>query len=152
MELSNNMQKRIYALWSPSSKGKTTTVKKIAEELYRLFPYAVISPDLNALYQAEINITVTIKGVKIGITSQGDPGTGLNNRLEQHASNGCHILVCTTRTRGETEEAVHAIERNFRFQAVWFTNYQSGYATEHDYLNQKSAIHVIDLMRDMCGF
>jgi hypothetical protein len=147
------MQKRIYALWSPGSKGKTTAVKKIAKELYRIFPRADIFPDVASLAKGEIDLVITIGKIKIGITSQGDPGTGLYGRLEKHANhNSCNILVCTTRTYGETVQAVEAIEKKYGFRAVWFTNYQSGFPGEHDYLNQKSAEAIIALMRDMCSF
>jgi hypothetical protein len=43
------MQKRIYALWSPGRKGKTTTVKLIAQELHRLFPSATVLPNAAAV-------------------------------------------------------------------------------------------------------
>ncbi|MCW3074610.1 MAG: hypothetical protein JWP69_1679 [Flaviaesturariibacter sp.] len=146
------MQKRIYALWSPGSKGKTTTGKLIAGELHRLFPAAPVLPDAAALSGGEINIQIVIGKLKIGITSQGDPGTGLYQRLEKHALDGCHIIVCTTRTRGETEEAVEETERRYGFRAVWFTNYQSGFPGEHAFLNEASATRLVSLMRAMCGF
>jgi hypothetical protein len=147
------MQKRIYALGSLGSKGKTTTVKKIAKELYNIFPSAEIFPDVASLAKGEIDLLINTGKIKIGITSQGDPGTGLYGRLETHANhNSCHILVCTTRTYGETVQAVEAIEKKYDFRAVWFTNYQSGFAGEYDYLNQKSAEHIISLMRAMCSF
>ena len=146
-------KKRIYALSNGASQGKTTTVKRIADELHRLFPTAPITPGLTSLSEHEILITLTIKGVKIGITSQGDPGTGLYRRLEQLAdSEKCDLLICTTRSRGETVRAILDIEKAFGFETVWFSNYQSENPLNHLYLNQKSALQVVELIRDMNGF
>ena len=144
------MQKRIFALWGASSVGKTTTLRFIAREIMRSFFGAQANIELEPLPKEDITVIITISSMRIGITSQGDPGRGLFERLQTLVDANCAIIFCATRTSGETVREVEEIEKENNYRATWVTNYQSGFEEERAKLNQKSAEHIVQLMRNMC--
>ena len=144
------MQKRIFALYGVSNVGKTSTLKLIAREIMRQFFGAASSVVLEPLPTGELIVIITTGKIKIGITSQGDPNTGLAERLKDFLANNCDIIFCATRTSGGTITNVEEMERVNGYRTTWVTNYQSGYADERSFLNQRSAEDLVNLMRWMC--
>jgi hypothetical protein len=47
----------------------------------------------------------------IGITSKGDPGSKLEERLKLFVKLGCTIIICATRTDGETAKSADSLRR-----------------------------------------
>jgi len=85
------MKKTIIAVWGTASQGKTSTIKEVAKLLEQKFKNVITDPTpIN--YEGEIYVVIIIGTIKIGITSQGDPNTGLPDRLEELASKGCDII------------------------------------------------------------
>lgn len=146
------MQKRIFALWGLASTGKTTTLKLIAREILRQFPDASSNILLDPIPDGDIDkIIIIIGSIVIGITTKGDPNSNLDGRLKILVDEHCSIIFCATRTSGLTVEIVEAFELENDFRATWITNYQSGSAEERDFLNQRAAGDVVNLMIAMCN-
>ena len=148
------MQRRIFAVWGVAGCGKTTTLKLIAREILRNYFGSIPDIPLEPLPDGDMTTIIdvpTVRGiVRIGITSKGDPNTDLISRLEELVSKRCEIIFCATRTSGTTVQDVEFIERKHKFRATWVTNYQTGYVDERAFMNQKSAEHLVSLMRFVC--
>lgn len=80
--------------------GKTHTLRKVYEKLN--------SHEKTILEQPNDDIYATIKmgDFLIGITTQGDPMSGLKERLNELMQKSCDIIVCASRSKGNTVEDV----------------------------------------------
>lgn len=148
------MQNRIFAVWGIGGIGKTTILKLVAREIMRVFSEASCSVQLDPIPLGDITAIISIGDIRIGISTQGDPGTALSKRIRELIEVECMVIFCATRTKGETVTDVEAIEAstNYTYRTTWVTNYQSGFEGEHEELNRLSAIHLVQLMRELCRF
>ena len=62
-------------------------------------------------------MVLTIEGVLIVILSQGDPGTALADRFDACVTLNAQVIVCATRTRGETVNAVKQL--GGEYEVLW---------------------------------
>jgi hypothetical protein len=90
-----------------------------------------------------VNITVimTIDDVKFGIESQGDPNSRLFKNLDRFVKIGCKVIVCATRSRAATVEAVNSLSGEFRIE--WFPNLSISSASEHEAANRSDALQIV---------
>lgn len=105
------MKREVIALWGKAKSGKSQTIKR-AYDLLRL-QYNNAQEEHEILGDIDIRVVLIINGVKIGIESQGDPGGRLEKSLSLFVRIGCTVIVCTTRTRGETVDIVNSLRPNY---------------------------------------
>ena len=152
MSLKKESQRTIIAVWHSADMGKTETIRAFANLLLNTFPLIEsIRPD-PAFVPAtgDFILVVRINGVVIGITSQGDPGTDLENRLINLADNReCDIILCSTRTRGETVIAVDRVARSRNYRTIWTSTYQIAGQANQQLVNDLKAKHLLDLIQTL---
>jgi hypothetical protein len=102
--------KKVIALRGRSNVGKSSTIKQAYELLLAKYPRAEKEHEI---FRVDIRVVLTINGVKVGIESQGDPGSRLVESLRLFVKLGCKIIVCATRTKGKTVDAVNKLEPNY---------------------------------------
>lgn len=107
--------KAIFAVRGVGNRGKTTSIKLVYELLQQKYPEAVPN---EIFIGKDISVIMQIGSIKIGIESHGDPNTRLLKRLRLFAEEGCEIIVCATRSTGQTEDAVNKFARDY--QINWF--------------------------------
>jgi len=144
--------KTILAIWHSAEKGKTETIREFAKlliEKYNIDTDINLEPILIPT-KADFRLIVNINGKVVGIESQGDPGTGLKDRLIVLADlNNCDIIICSTRTKGETIDAVDNLHYNYGFQTIWTSTYQIAKESEQKLANKLKAKHIIDLLQTL---
>lgn len=116
------MKKKVIALKGISNRGKTWTVKKAYELLISKYKDATIDKYPEPILRKDIRVVLTIKGVKIGIESQGDPNGRLvkePNSLSVFVDVGCRVIICATRTKWATFDAVNALSQK-NYDVIWF--------------------------------
>ena len=141
--------KTIIAIRHASNKGKSETLRSLAEHLLDTYPLHIIKhlspspiPD-----KGDISMVVEINGKIIVIESQGDPYTELEKRLTKIVdSYNPDLIFCATRTKGETMIAIENVAAK-GFQIIWTSTYQS--QTNHTQLNKLKAKHLLDLAKEM---
>ena len=107
--------KSIVAVRGSANSGKSSSVKEALSLLKSKYPMAVVE---ERFVGVDITIVITINGVKVGIESQGDPNSRLFASLKTFVKIGCHIIVCATRTRGATVNAVDALSATYRIHWI----------------------------------
>lgn len=142
--------KTIIAIWHVAEKGKTETVRAIANNLMEMYPnYNAIFP--NPAFVPDENdfrLVIEINGKIIGIESEGDPNSNLETRLIELATKyKCDIIYCTTRTKGETVRAVERTADSHDFDQIWTSTYQT--TAQHQIVNDLKAKHIIDLTQNL---
>ncbi len=152
MSLKKEHQGTIIAIWHAADMGKTETLRAFANLLITTFPdcepIRPIPPNVPAT--GDILLVVRINGVVIGITSQGDPSTDLENRLINLVDNReCTIILCATRTRGETVTAVDRVASSRNYRTIWTSTYQIEGQDNQRIVNNLKAAHLLDLIQTL---
>src|SRR3989339_799959 len=91
------MKKKVaIAIVGPGNTGKSATLRKVYDHLKAEYPKAVpkIKEEVN---NGDVLAIIEIEGLKVGIESQGDPGSRLLKSLEMFVSLQCEIIVCAAR-------------------------------------------------------
>ncbi len=100
------MNNTIFALAGRANSGKTKTIKIVLSLFKEKFTYAQVVISSKTI---DIQAIITIGDIKIGIESQGDPDSRLEESLCLFVENGCDIIVCATRTSGMTKNWVNNV-------------------------------------------
>lgn len=144
--------KTILSIWHSGNKGKTETLREFRNLLLATYPtYRPIFPlPTTITATGDFRLVVEINGIIIGVESQGDPNTNLQNRLIDLADNfHCGIILCSSRTRGDTVSAVNNLANTRGFQTIWTSTYQIANTANHNLVNKLKAKHLLDLLQGL---
>jgi len=139
----------IISIWNSGSKGKSTTILNLANLLLSILPNRVIycSKNIHAL-TTDFRLIIEINHKTIALESQGDPKTNLEKRLDDIVTKyKPDLIICSTRTRGETVHAVENIANKYFFDIIWTSTYQITYS--HNIANIAKADHLLDLIKKL---
>ena len=110
------MRKTVIALYGTSNSGKSSTAKLVIDKLDKYNSIEQVRKKTRGNGH-DLNVIFKSNTIKIGIETEGDPGTPLEKRLSELSSVGCDIIICTCRTYGKTVEAVKSACKNY--DIVW---------------------------------
>jgi predicted kinase len=128
------MIRTLIALRGVANSGKSTTVKRVFGSLKSRHKDAVMN---HGKFGRDFRVVLTIKRVvKIGIESMGDPNSRLAASLELFVKEGCKVIICATRTRGQTVDAVNNLAK--RYEVTWFEQVRSA-SSKHQASNAAMA-------------
>ena len=144
--------KTILSIYQVSNKGKTETLREFANFILHsypsfrsIFPAVAIVPPFG-----DFRLVVEVNGKIIGIESEGDPNSNLKNRLLDLADNfECDVILCTSRTKGKTIDAVDNLYYTRGFETIWTSTYQIENKSHHSLVNQLKAKHILDLLQSL---
>jgi hypothetical protein len=96
---------QIIVLSGKSNIGKSETIKIVYKLLLEKYPslQTILQP---AATRKEIRVVIEINGKCIGIESRGDSRTHVDTALKIFADHECDIILCASRTRGGSWDAV----------------------------------------------
>ncbi|MFP3041577.1 hypothetical protein LQZ19_07105 [Treponema primitia] len=149
------MDKVVICLWHSANKGKSATIREFAKLILDKY----YKPRRKTIYQSyegdtvpefdDFILVVEINGIIFGIRSQGDPNTGVETELKMLANKyKCNIIVCASRTKGET---VWAVEGLRGFEKIWTSTYQVADKSLQHKLNMLKAKQLMELIKNI-GF
>ena len=153
------MEKAIITIYGRQNEGKTETVKRICKKLLGQHPYAkvyeypkniIVHPSKINYKAHDIELVVDLGAYKIGIASQGDPKTWQHERIDNMAKADCDIIVCTARTRGETQQAIGKASQAHDYHVIWMSSYWCP-GLDHDMLNDEQAQSVMKIIQGILG-
>lgn len=130
----------ILALYGTSNCGKTSTIKEVFEQLKIKYPKAAVRIEVSG--PTDIKVYMDIKSKKIGIESQGDPNSRLEESLKDFVSKKCDVIFCATRTRGMTVDWVNKYTPTHKID---FIAQPVASKTTHLTSNKKSASNLIKM-------
>lgn len=115
--------KKLIALYGIANAGKSATIRLVYDKLAKLYPDHKFHKDVEAYIPAvnekgDIRVVIIINGKTIGIESQGDPNSRLFESLPLFVKCNCDIIICATRTRGGTVEAVEQLYDTYNIEWV----------------------------------
>ncbi|RZJ36565.1 MAG: hypothetical protein EOO51_00150 [Flavobacterium sp.] len=142
-------QKYAVAIWHSAGKGKSESARQFALELLAAYPvHTSIIPTPAVVPAAnDFRLVVGVNGKIVAVESQGDPYTGLQQRLEDLAlKHSAELIVCTCRTRGETVDAVSNL-RSHGFEIIWTSTYELDGAAQQVIANNAKGRHILNLLQ-----
>ena len=133
----------IYALQGRGNTGKSMTLKALSTTLQTNYP----SASVQTIYNGTADIAIIMRGVNglvVGIESQGDPSSRLQNTLAAFANVNCDIIFCACRTRGMTVNWINALSPRYNIHFIQqnyvATNHPAGNVTTISQLRQQAGI------------
>jgi len=140
------MSKAVIALRGVGDSGKSTTIKMV---------YSLLSEECKLQILEEYDgvvdqwVIFKLNGKKVGIESQGDPGSRLERTLRHFKDEGCDIIVCATRTRGKTNEWVTALDPPYSI--LWEQKTRADTPFGHARCNKSDARKITDKVKANVG-
>ena len=145
------MRKLVIANRGAGGIGKSASIKAVYALLKEKGFQAVLE-EWQYQEDSDIKAIFDIKGVKVGIESQGDPECDMERTMEEFVKDGCGIIVTACRTKSTTFKAVKEFlgEKN-QYDILWLAHYvyQAPRADLiRDSFNKAYAEHVLQLIED----
>lgn len=140
--------KLIVSVWNTHNRGKSQTLRKVAEMLFKQ-PGARILSERNFIVPRgkDFSLILKIDGIKYGIESKGDPGTRADERIQALVDQKCKIILCSTRMKGSTSHAVEDLALKNKYKLIWTSTYETANERDHEWLNKLKARHILLLVR-----
>ena len=142
----------ILAIWHQANKGKSETLREFSNLLLLTYPTATIIFPTPGVIPAggDFRLIVEIHGIIVGVETSGDPGTNLEQGLIDLADNfHCTVILCTTRTSGQTVHAVDQLVFTRGYNVIWTSTYQVSIPIQYNFVNQQKARHIFELLQGL---
>lgn len=143
--------KTILVVKASGSRGKTNALRAAANCLLssnRNYT-PVDGADSTVPPEGDFRIVVDINHKIVAVESKGDPHTQLRERLEMLVHKfKADIILCSTRTKGDTVDAVEAIKNTYGFEIITTSTYQVS-RHQQDIANTLKGRHIINLLQDL---
>lgn len=137
--------KKIIALKGVANVGKSDTIMKVYELLKKRYPNAKIECR-DKIFRIDINVVLIINGVKIGIESKGDPSSNLPKKLNAFKSADCQVIICATRSKGQTVDAVLKLEP--KYDVLWMEQVAVPEPSKYESANRGMAKQIVDAVEN----
>lgn len=111
--------KKIIALYGSGKKGKTSTLKKLIEEMRKDSSFSEEEEKAEQYLNDDERIICTYKNKKIAITTGGDTEDIIKENLAFFEEHECDILVTATRTKGKTVDYIEDYENKNNIKIIW---------------------------------
>jgi len=132
--------RKIFGLYGAANVGKSQTIKEVYNLLSSEYKTAKIK---HQILESDIIVVLTIDGITIGIESQGDPNSRLAESLSLFVKMECNIIICATRTRGQTVDAVNKLVKNHEYEVLWLKQDVKSDGSEYE-SNKAMARRIVD--------
>lgn len=125
--------KKVFALKGRRNIGKSQTIRTVDELLRAKYPGVSVEHEHRT--RAELRVVLSLNGVKIGVESSAKAG------LDLFASLGCDVIICPTRTTGQTINAVNALPG---YEVIWLEQRPQSMPFEQVLSNLAMARHIVE--------
>lgn len=132
--------KLIIADRGPHDNGKSTCIKKVIELLEK--KYAI---DFQ-IEDGDQKVYLTINNVLIGIESQGDPGSRMQDSLYEFIEEGCGVILIACRNQGDTKNSIQYAHDKKGYEIIWTQNSSSTDSSLHTILDVQYAEWVANVI------
>lgn len=111
-------------LYGHSGIGKTSTIIRVSQAF-----------GMNQSYSSDFCAVCPhpVFDLQIGFASMGDPYSAQEDSITELIRKDCRIIVCASRTRGETVDCIYRLAEQHEYQIIWGTPFYE----ENQTFNQK---------------
>jgi hypothetical protein len=119
--------------------GKSQTIRTVDELLRNRYSSAIVEHEYRT--RVELRAVLNINGVKIGIESTGENIKRINESFDLFLRLGCEVIICATRTTGNTVTAVNSLPG---YEVVWFEQQAQSDPIERVFGNLAMARRIVE--------
>jgi hypothetical protein len=146
--------RKMIVIEGAGNRGKSSAIRTIRSVLLEKFPSArelagkgfPIPETIGTNCNGDIRTIIELNGKKIGIESQGDPGSRQKQSLALFLREKCDYIICAARSRGYTVEDAKAVANSGGYLHIATMHYCVEDKTMQEGLNRLFAQHVLDLL------
>lgn len=109
------MEKIAIVDYGAGEQGKSAAIKSVYKALSEGFEGVKIE---NYMDDGDVKAELLINGYRIGIESQGDPGSRVYASLKEFVQHDCDMIIVACRTKGDTIEEVRHL-REDGYKVIW---------------------------------
>ena len=110
---------KLFALQGTSCSGKTSILCSLIEDIQNSYKNVSIQIICKRHITLDIAVIITLPdGKKIGIETQGDPGSRLKKTLTIFQEANCEIIFCAVRTSGMTVDWVNSLKSEYEIEFI----------------------------------
>lgn len=107
--------------------GKTTSIRNAFNVLQAKYPmtttvYEPVGVSSFPIVGGEIKATIKIGTTLVGIETQGDPGSRMQQSVADFIAWGCEIILVACRNQGDTINTITNLENNQGYTVLWLQN------------------------------
>ena len=129
--------------------GKTTAIRGIWLGLKKCGAKEISEPEFysqGADKPKDVEAVLEYQDVRIGLSSRGDPGINQTAILERLINQGCQIIICACRMKGDTKDPISALKDHWEISYRPTASY--GLISVDDIWNElMTAIRIINFLR-----
>ena len=118
--------KKLLCVWGASNYGKTSSIMEFDSLLNQNFGKNILQIHSLGNSPDDIRRIYKIGKITIGIESRGDPNSRQKSSLSLFGKNNCDIIVCSSRTKGETIANVYNFCKRKGYDLYWISTIHSG--------------------------
>ncbi len=125
------------------STGKTSSILRA----YNLFES--INKQIYAESGTDICASVSVGENLVGFASQGDPNFFQEEWIEYLIKMSCLVIVCASRTKGQTAEAHNRIADKYNYSVIYMSLFTSATYPNTDLLNEVTPRSINNLISNL---
>ena len=142
--------KKLLCVWGAADYGKSYSIiefdsllnKNFDSNIQTIHSFGNLPYDIQRIYK--------IGNFTIGIESQGDPNSRQKASLTLVGKNNCDIIICASRTKGDTVANVDNFCHRHGYDCFWLSTIYSPktYKQSGTILNQRNGQVLFDIVSD----
>lgn len=107
--------------------GKTASIKNVFTTLYAKYAATTKIYEPNNIADlpkswVDVKAIMKIGNVLVGIESQGDPGSRMQESVKHFIKKGCEIILVACRNQGDTINTITNLEKHRGYTVLWLQN------------------------------
>ena len=131
--------------------GKTTSIRNVFNILHAKYPtttkvYEPVGNTTFPVLKGDVKATINIGNTLVGIESQGDPSSRMQQSVKEFISLGCEIILIACRNQGDTFNTVENLEKNQGYTIYWLQNGKCTDLACWKKLEDKYGIYIADII------
>lgn len=129
--------------YAPANSGKTISIRKVSKMLDGT--HSMLEDDCDFVE------VIDKDGIRIGLSSKGDPNSN-EEGIKTLIKKDCRIIVCASRTKGETINEVEQLAGKNDFKVIWLSPisvYDDNQKEYFDLCHTKNAEAAIAIIQSM---
>jgi hypothetical protein len=139
------MKKLVIANSGKGGQGKSTSIREVFNQLRAKYPTNVKV----LIDDGDIKATIDVNGCLVGIESQGDPNSRMQESINDFIANECPIIVAACRTKWATYDKIVDLKTTNGYDIIWSPNDKTEISQKHkDILNDMYAKRIIQIIED----
>ena len=131
--------KKVLALRGIRNTGKSQTIRTVDELLREKLQTAIVGHEYRT--RVELRVVLSINGMRIGIETTGENIEKMRESLDRFVSLGCDVIICGTRTKGNTVTLVETLPG---YDVVWLEQRAQSDPIERIFCNLAMARQLVE--------